>query len=70
MNLLAQRLGMINSNFCNPHGLNHTQNVSCAEELALLCSYAMKNNTFRKIVQTRRYEYKRSNYTLNKKIES
>jgi D-alanyl-D-alanine carboxypeptidase len=60
MNLLAQRLGMINSNFSNPHGLNHTQNVSCPTDLALLCSYAMKNWTFRKIVQTRRYEYMRN----------
>ena len=55
MNLLAQRLGMANSNFSNPHGLNHTENLSCAQDLALLCSYAMKNSTFRKVVQTRRY---------------
>jgi len=59
MNLLAKRLGMSNSNFSNPHGLNQTQNFSCAQDLALLCRYAMKNSTFRKVVQTRRYEYKR-----------
>jgi D-alanyl-D-alanine carboxypeptidase len=58
MNSIAQRLGMYGSNFANPHGLNNPQNFSCAEDLARLCAYAMKNHQFRKIVQTRKYEYK------------
>lgn len=57
MNAVAQRLGMSNSNFANPHGLNHTQNFSTAEDLAYLCSYSMKNYNFRRIVQTQRYQY-------------
>ena len=57
MNALAQKLGMANSSFANPHGLNHTQNYSTAEDLALLCRYAMKNSKFRRIVQTQKYQY-------------
>lgn len=48
---------MANSNFANPHGLSNTNNYSNAEDLAKLCSYAMRNQLFRKIVQTKKYTY-------------
>lgn len=48
---------MYASNFANPHGLSNTSNYSNAEDLAKLCSYAMRNISFRKIVQTRRHTY-------------
>jgi D-alanyl-D-alanine carboxypeptidase len=48
---------MTNSHFANPHGLNNPQGYSCAEDLAKLCSYAMRNGKFRKVVQTKRFEY-------------
>lgn len=51
---------MVSSNFANTHGLSNPQNYSCAEDIARLCSYAMKNKKIRKIVQTRIYQY---NYT-------
>ena len=57
MNHMAAKLCLNSSTFANPHGLNNIQNISCAEDLARLCTYAMKNHKFRKIVKTRVYNY-------------
>ena len=57
MNRLAKKIGLQNSNFASVHGMNNSQNLSCAEDLAILCAYSMKNNAFRKVVQTQKYQY-------------
>ena len=57
MNRTALRIGMMSSNFANPHGLNHTNNYSTANDVAKLCGYAMKHQLFRKIVKTQTYQY-------------
>lgn len=49
----AHEIGATNSHFTNPHGLTEPGHVSTARDLALLFRYAMKNPTFREIVQTR-----------------
>ncbi|HXT55776.1 MAG TPA: SPOR domain-containing protein [Candidatus Eisenbacteria bacterium] len=49
----AHDLGAINSHFTNPHGLTATDHYSTAKDLAILFRYAMKNQTFREIVQTK-----------------
>jgi len=49
----AHELGATNSNFSNPHGLTAPDHYSTARDLAILFRYAMKNATFREIVQTR-----------------
>src|ERR1051325_1200364 len=49
----AHDLGAVNSNFSNPHGLTAPDHYSTARDLAILFRYAMKNPTFREIVQTR-----------------
>ena len=49
----AQDLGAINSHFTNPHGLTAVDHYSTAKDLAILFRYAMKNPTFREIVQTK-----------------
>ena len=57
MNIKAFKLGMYNTNFENPHGLNdETKNYSTAYDLALLMSYAIKNKDFLKITQAKRYK--------------
>jgi serine-type D-Ala-D-Ala carboxypeptidase (penicillin-binding protein 5/6) len=48
---------MVCSNFSNPHGLSNTNNYSTVQDLAKLCTYAMRNTQFRKIVQTRKHAY-------------
>lgn len=49
MNKKARELGMTDSVFHDPHGLSANNKVTC-EDMLILCRYAMKNETFRKIV--------------------
>ena len=57
MNIKAFKLGMYNTYFENPHGLNeNTQNISTAYDMALLMKYAIKNKDFLRITST--YEHK------------
>ena len=49
----AYELGATNSHFTNPHGLTAADHFSTANDLAVLFRYAMKNPTFREIVQTK-----------------
>lgn len=53
MNKLAKSLGMENTKFTNSHGLSQITNVSTAENLAKLCTYAMKNRLFLNVVNTK-----------------
>lgn len=56
MNNKAKEIGMKNTIFKNPHGLDEeTQNKSSAYDMALLSSYASKNETYMKIVGTKKY---------------
>lgn len=52
MNEKARILGLENTHFMNPHGLDHPDHYSSARDLAILTSYALKNPTFQKIVST------------------
>lgn len=57
MNLKAIEIGMFNTTFENPHGLNDdTKNYSTANDLALLMKYALKNKEFVKITSTKKYK--------------
>ena len=49
----AQEIGAANSRFANPHGLTAPGHYSTARDMALIFAYAMKNPTFREIVQTK-----------------
>ncbi|KIY21613.1 MULTISPECIES: D-alanyl-D-alanine carboxypeptidase family protein [Mesobacillus] len=54
MNEKAQQLGMIDTHFANPHGLDdHENHVSTAYDMALLTRYAMNNETYKKITATK-----------------
>ena len=52
MNVYAQSLGMWNSSFANPHGLNHPNHYSTARDMAKLANAAMENETLRRITST------------------
>lgn len=59
MNKVACNIGMANSYFENPHGLDGvTNNYTTAYDLAILFSCCMKNNTFREITKTKNYTSK------------
>ncbi|HET7615918.1 MAG TPA: D-alanyl-D-alanine carboxypeptidase family protein, partial [Bacillales bacterium] len=54
MNEKAEQIGMTDTRFENPHGLDdHKEMYSTAYDMALLTRYAMKNKTFRKIAGTK-----------------
>lgn len=57
MNDKAMMLGMSNTVFSNPSGLDEEDagNISTANDMALLMSYAMKNKDFRKITASQYY---------------
>ena len=52
MNDKAKELGLLNTSFKTPHGLDVEGHYSTAYELALLTQYALKNPVFSKIVST------------------
>lgn len=59
MNSLAKKIGMKNTTFNNPSGLDQEKgNYSTSYDMALLQSYAMKNDTYKKIVGTKKYTLK------------
>lgn len=50
MNEKASRLGLENTGFANPHGLDHDGNYSTARDLAKLSAYALQNEDFLRTV--------------------
>jgi serine-type D-Ala-D-Ala carboxypeptidase (penicillin-binding protein 5/6) len=54
MNRKAEEIGMENTHFANPHGLDdHEDHYSTAYDMALLTRYAMNNDTYKKIAGTK-----------------
>jgi D-alanyl-D-alanine carboxypeptidase (penicillin-binding protein 5/6) len=59
MNEKAAELGLRNTHFENPHGLDRREHYSTAYDLAMIGRYAMRNEEFRRIVASRVYELPR-----------
>lgn len=55
MNDKASSLGLVNTHFDNPNGLDSENHHTTALELAKLTAYALKNPTFAEIVSTKTY---------------
>ena len=53
MNDKAHILGLKNTHFVNPNGLDHPDHYSTARDLAVLAAYAMENPIFQKTVSAR-----------------
>ena len=53
MNKKAEELGLVNTHFVTPHGLDDSQHYTTALELAKLTDYAMQNEKFAQIVGTK-----------------
>lgn len=71
MNEKARWIGMTNTNFANPHGLEEENHYSTAYDMAILMQYAMNNETFQEIsgtsmhsAKTRTYGWKNKNRLL------
>ncbi|WP_179298786.1 D-alanyl-D-alanine carboxypeptidase family protein [Evansella halocellulosilytica] len=58
MNRFAKlRVGVQDSSFTNPHGLFEEDHYTTANDMALISSYAMKNETFRDLVSTEYFDW-------------
>ncbi|GGA22802.1 D-alanyl-D-alanine carboxypeptidase family protein [Paenibacillus physcomitrellae] len=53
MNQKAEMIGLKHTHFMNPHGLDHKQHYSTANDLAKLTAYALHNPVFKQIVSTK-----------------
>ena len=54
MNTLVDNLGLSNTHFDNPHGLDSDTHYTSAHDLAVITAYALKNQTFKDIVSTKK----------------
>lgn len=52
MNDRASQLGLTDTHFTNPHGLDDDEHYTTARELSLIAAEAMRNPTFKKIAST------------------
>lgn len=59
MNEKAAEIGLQNTHFTNPHGLDHEEHYTTARDLAVLTRYAMGNERFRQIVSTLTHQFER-----------
>jgi D-alanyl-D-alanine carboxypeptidase (penicillin-binding protein 5/6) len=64
----AHLLGATNTQFTNPHGLTDLGHYSTARDLVTIFQYAMKNPTFRRIVQTKISAVSSSSIVRNKVV--
>ena len=61
MNQRAAELGMENTHFANPHGLQDPDHYTTAYDIYLMAHEAMQHETFRTIVSTAKYEVPATN---------
>ena len=68
MNEKAAALGLQNTHFVNPHGLDDPDHYSSARDLALLTAAAMENETFCRIFSAKSYEAPGTEYVNHNKL--
>lgn len=54
----VSKIGALDTNFQNPHGLDEKEHYTTAHDLALISAEAMQNDTFKKISSTYKYSFK------------
>lgn len=52
MNRKAEKLGMEDTHFCDTTGLHDPEHYSTAKDMAILLKYALRNDTFREIIES------------------
>ncbi|WP_244272594.1 D-alanyl-D-alanine carboxypeptidase family protein [Natronincola peptidivorans] len=62
MNQRAKEIGAKNTNFMNPHGLHHQEHYTTAYDLSMITRAALRNPTFKKIVNTKFWLADREDY--------
>lgn len=61
MNKKAEELGLTNTHFVTPNGLDAKKHYTTPKELCLIAAYAMQNDTFRKIITTKEHNFSSKN---------
>ncbi|WP_182199449.1 D-alanyl-D-alanine carboxypeptidase family protein [Paraliobacillus salinarum] len=67
MNEKAEWLGMENTHFDNPHGLDSKTHYSTAYDMAILTKYAMNNSVFAEITSAKSYKSEQRTYAWGNK---
>ena len=62
MNSKATSLGLSSTHFVTPHGLDDDNHYTTAYELALITNYALKNDVFANLVETKTYTISINNH--------
>ena len=65
MNKKAEQIGLKNTHFVTPHGLDDENHYTTAYELAILTDYALENSTFKKIVNTKNTQIRINENPMN-----
>lgn len=55
MNKKAAKIGMKNTHFCDSTGLHNPEHYSTVLDMAVLLKYALKNDTFREVIESPRH---------------
>ena len=69
MNQKAVDLGLKNTHFINPTGLDAEGHYSTVEDIGILFQYAIKNEEFLNIIKTKKYTISNGRITLTSTIE-
>ncbi len=64
MNARAKALGLENTHFTNPHGLDDKEHYTTASDLAVIAAEALRNDIFKKICSTYKKSFVRDDKTL------
>ncbi len=68
MNIRADELGLKQTHFVNPHGLDDPEHYSTAYDLAILSAFAMEHPVFSKIVSTKTITVGHRTFTNHNKL--
>ena len=60
MNERAEQMGLFNTSFKNPHGLDAKEHYTTARDLSLLSARALENPIFKEITSTYKYSFSSS----------
>ena len=66
MNEKAAELSMRSTHFCNPHGLHENEHFTTARDYARLMSYALDNETFCKVIATKKTVYVKNDGSMTR----
>lgn len=70
MNKKAEELGLTGTHYENPIGLHHETNYTTVRDIYTLTSYALKNQTFKEICETARYDMPATNMSGSRRLST